>query len=150
MKEPPSIHVYLFIKIFSVKCNYEWKLKVMSSDSTNINKNEQALLSTQTIEHKINYCTSHTFFYINCIAIKILFPEFHSICLKGTIQWNDEEACFVLDQHAELDLYSASSLKQQSAGRHVTPLGHIILMWVCSLLFLLNAACLTEKQQIPV
>ena len=33
-----------------------------------------------------------------------------------------------LDQHAELGFYSASSLKQQSAGRHVTPLGHIILI----------------------
>ena len=29
-------------------------------------------------------------------------------------------------QHAELNFYSASSLKQQSAGRHVAPLGHII------------------------
>ena len=29
---------------------------------------------------------------------------------------------------AELDFYSASSLKQQSAGRHVAPLGHIILI----------------------
>jgi hypothetical protein len=27
-----------------------------------------------------------------------------------------------------LDFYSASSLKQQSAGRHVAPLGHIILI----------------------
>jgi len=27
-----------------------------------------------------------------------------------------------------LDLYSASSLKQQFAGRHVAPLGHIILI----------------------
>jgi hypothetical protein len=27
----------------------------------------------------------------------------------------------LLDQHAELDCYSASSLKQQSAGRNVTP-----------------------------
>ena len=35
---------------------------------------------------------------------------------------------FDLDQHAELDSYSASSLKQQSAGRHVTPHGHIILL----------------------
>jgi len=36
---------------------------------------------------------------------------------------------FVLDQHAELDFYSASSsLKQQSAGRHVAPPGHIILI----------------------
>jgi hypothetical protein len=35
---------------------------------------------------------------------------------------------FVLDQYAELDFYSASSLKQQSAGRHVAPFGHIILI----------------------
>ena len=34
----------------------------------------------------------------------------------------------MLDQHAELDFYSASSLKQQSVGRHVAPLGHIILI----------------------
>jgi len=27
-----------------------------------------------------------------------------------------------------LDFYSASSLEQQSAGRHVAPLGHIILI----------------------
>ena len=35
---------------------------------------------------------------------------------------------FVPGQHAELDFYSASSLKQQYAGRHVAPLGHIILI----------------------
>ena len=34
----------------------------------------------------------------------------------------------VLDQHAEFDFYSASSLKQQSAGRHLAPLGHFILI----------------------
>ena len=38
----------------------------------------------------------------------------------------NDEVRFVLDQHAELDFYSASSLKQQSAGRHVASLGHII------------------------
>jgi len=43
------------------------------------------------------------------------------------LQWDDDEVRFVLDQHAELDFYTASSLKQQSAGRHVTPLGHAIL-----------------------
>ena len=43
------------------------------------------------------------------------------------IQW-DDDVCFVLDQHVELDIYSASSLEQQSAGRHVAPLGHIILI----------------------
>ena len=41
---------------------------------------------------------------------------------------DDDEVRFVLDQHAEFDFYSASSLKQQSADRHVTPLGHIILI----------------------
>jgi hypothetical protein len=40
----------------------------------------------------------------------------------------DDEIHFVLDQHAELDFYSASSLKKQSAGRHIGPLGHIILI----------------------
>jgi hypothetical protein len=35
---------------------------------------------------------------------------------------------FVLDQHCQLDFYSASSPKQQSAGRHVAPLWHIILI----------------------
>jgi len=32
------------------------------------------------------------------------------------IEWDDDEVRFVLDQHADLDFYSASSLKQQSAG----------------------------------
>jgi len=30
--------------------------------------------------------------------------------------------------NALLDFYSASSLKEQSAGRHVAPFGHIILI----------------------
>ena len=34
----------------------------------------------------------------------------------------------LLDPHAELDFDSASSLKQQSVGRHVSALGHIILI----------------------
>ena len=42
------------------------------------------------------------------------------------IQWDDVP--FVLDQHANLDFYSANSLKQQSTGRHIAPLGHIILI----------------------
>ena len=52
---------------------------------------------------------------------------------------------------AELDLYSASSLKQQSMGRHVAPPAHIILIPSQPvLLFLLNVVCLAEKQQIPI
>jgi hypothetical protein len=42
-------------------------------------------------------------------------------------QWDDAEVRFELDQ--QLEFYSASSLKQQSAGsRHASPLGHIILI----------------------
>ena len=36
------------------------------------------------------------------------------------------EIRFILDQHAELHFYSASPLKQQSAGWNVAPLEHII------------------------
>ena len=43
-------------------------------------------------------------------------------------QWDDDEVRFVPDQHAELDFYTAGSLKLQSVGRHVAPLGHIILI----------------------
>ena len=41
---------------------------------------------------------------------------------------DDDEVRFVLEHHAGLDFYSASSLKQQSTGWHVAPLGHIILI----------------------
>ena len=44
--------------------------------------------------------------------------------------------------------YSASSLKQQSADRHVASLGQISRFQANqSLVFFLNAACLAEKQQ---
>jgi hypothetical protein len=35
-------------------------------------------------------------------------------------QWDDDEVRFVLDQHAELDFYIASSLKQQFADRRIS------------------------------
>jgi len=43
-------------------------------------------------------------------------------------RWDDDEVRFVIDQKAELDYYSANSLEQQSADRHVAPLWHIILI----------------------
>ena len=37
--------------------------------------------------------------------------------------WDDDDNVrFALDQHAQLDLYSARSLKQQTTGRQVAPL----------------------------
>jgi len=44
------------------------------------------------------------------------------------IRWDDKDVHFVIEQHAQLDFCSASSLKQQSTGRNVTPLQHIILI----------------------
>ena len=36
------------------------------------------------------------------------------------VQWDVDDACeFVLDQQTELNVYSASSMKQKSAGRHI-------------------------------
>ena len=56
------------------------------------------------------------------------FSKFAAISWREQVnfQWDDDEVRFVLDQHTELDFYSASSLKKQSAGRQVAPLGHII------------------------
>ena len=65
-----------------------------------------------------------------CLTPIQQFFKFSAISWREQVnfQLNDDEVHFVLDQHAELDFYSASSLKQQSAGRHVTPLGHSILI----------------------
>ena len=58
-----------------------------------------------------------------------------------------DDVRFVLDQHAELDIYSASLLKQQS----VAPIEHNILIRANqSLLLLSGAACLSERQHIPI
>ena len=38
--------------------------------------------------------------------------------------WEDEDICFVLDQHLSWISNSASTLKQQSTDRHVPPLRH--------------------------
>jgi hypothetical protein len=46
-----------------------------------------------------------------------------------SFQWDDDEIRFVPDQHAYLDVHSASSLeKNKSADEHVAPLGHISLI----------------------
>ena len=46
---------------------------------------------------------------------------------QGTFWYDDDDddVLFILDQHTEF--YSASSMKQQSTGRHVLCLRHIIL-----------------------
>jgi hypothetical protein len=62
------------------------------------------------------------------IVIQDQMRNFSAISWRDqvTIRLDDDDFRFVLDQHTKLDLYNASSLKQQSACRHVAPLGHII------------------------
>jgi hypothetical protein len=64
------------------------------------------------------------------IVVLRQFSNFSAISWWEQInfQWDDGEVRIVLDQHAELDFNSASSLKQQSAGWHVAPLGRTILI----------------------
>ena len=64
------------------------------------------------------------------IVVERQFNNFSAISWpeQFSFRWKDDEVHFVLAQHVELDFYSASLQKQQSAGKHVTPLGHIILI----------------------
>ena len=47
-------------------------------------------------------------------ANSAIFQLYHSWREQVNFQWDVDEVCFVLDQHAGLDFYSASSVKQQS------------------------------------
>ena len=62
--------------------------------------------------------------------------------MSSYIWWDEDYVNFVLDQHTWFNFYSTRLLKQQYAGRHVTPLGHIILRDNNILLLLVKAACL--------
>jgi hypothetical protein len=64
------------------------------------------------------------------IVVYRQFRNFSAISWRELVnfQWDDDEVCFVLNQHAELDFYCASSLKQQFTGRYITPFRHIILI----------------------
>jgi hypothetical protein len=49
------------------------------------------------------------------------------------IWWDDNDVCFVLDQHSELDFNSASSLKQESAVISNLTTGGVIALYVVDL-----------------
>jgi hypothetical protein len=65
---------------------------------------------------------------INIHTVKELFPPATDDICYCLLHWDADEVRFALDQHAELDLHSASSLKPQSANRHVVALGYIVLI----------------------
>jgi hypothetical protein len=67
-------------------------------------------------------------------------------------QWDDDEVRFVLDQHNEVDFLLVLAHWTNSPRIYMSPYSDT-LSWFRdnhSLLFLLNAAWLVEKQQIPI
>ena len=54
--------------------------------------------------------------------------QFSSYIMAKSVafRWDNGMVWFVLDQHAEVNLYSVSSPKQQSADKRVIPPEHII------------------------
>jgi hypothetical protein len=70
------------------------------------------------------------------------------------LQRDDDDVRFVLDQHAELDFYNASGLAHRNNSPRVDMSLHSDTLSRFrvnqSLLLFLNAACLSEKQQILI
>ena len=78
-------------------------------------------------------------YYLTIITVTehIIITRMSDCCLMpneqfSAISWSEQiighDVCLVLNRYAELDFYSASSLKKQSEGRHVASLGHIMLI----------------------
>jgi hypothetical protein len=82
------------------------------------------------------------------IVVKRQLSNFSAISWweQVNFQRDDDEFRFVLDQYAELDFYSASPLKQKSAGRHVAPLGHIILIPTQPVFALTPSSCVISGE----
>jgi hypothetical protein len=78
-------------------------------------------------------------------------PTFRLYHGENKLIFNDDVVRFVLDQHAELDFIVPAHWNNNP--RINMPLHSDTLFWFRanqSLLLLLNAACLAEKQQIPI
>jgi hypothetical protein len=74
-------------------------------------------------------CRQHLHsWYPNGFAIVLIFL-YNLYQEQVNFQLENDEVRFVQDEHVELDFYSASSLKQQSAYRYIAPLGHILHSW---------------------
>jgi len=81
-----------------------------------------------------------------CLMPKWAF-FYHIMARMSYIQWNDDDDVrFVQDQHAKLNLYKASSQKQQFAGRHVAPLRHIMLILSQPVFALTPWSCVVSRE----
>ena len=72
-------------------------------------------LISKTLQQHYNCPTSYKWMYL-------MQSELFSIMTRiSYFWWDDDNICFVLDQCAKLDFYSASSMKQPSTVRRVVP-----------------------------
>jgi hypothetical protein len=72
----------------------------------------------------------------------------YTLVRTSYIQWNDDdEVCFVLDQHAN---WIFIALAYWNNNSHRTLLEHIIVILNQAVFSLLTDVCLVEKQQIPI
>ena len=81
-------------------------------------------------------------------SMRTIFKLYHG---KNKWHWDDDDVGFVLDQHAQLDIYSTRALKKTNSP--LIDMSHLTdtLSWLQgkhTILLILNALCLVEKQQI--
>jgi hypothetical protein len=81
--------------------------------------------------------------------------EYFSYIMVNTsyIQWQDNDVCFVIDQDALFDLFIIVPSNIETSQQVDISLHSATLSWFWanhSLFFLLNSACLAEKQQILI
>jgi len=97
-------------------------VRYVNKDSTVTEHSILYKTESNTIQVKGKFCDCMEYHESLCqwVSDCCLTPsqQFFSYIMArtGYFQWDDDEVRFVLDQHAELDFYSASSLKQQSAA----------------------------------
>ena len=84
------------------------------------------------------------------IVVQCHMNNFSAISWREQVTFDEIIMIMMMSaSRAELDLYSARLLKQQSTCRHVALLGHIILI-PSQTVFVLNVGSLAEKQEITI
>jgi hypothetical protein len=93
-------------------------------DNTDDHTNKSTKMTTTNEMAKLQH-TIQSEWAIDCFLTPNEQCVGYIIVIISYIRW--DYVRFVLDQYALLNLYSATALKQQSLGRHIVPLGYIIL-----------------------
>jgi len=64
-------------------------------------------------------CLTPNFTMSNCCLTPNEQFFIYIMVRTSCIRCDDNDVCFILDQHAKLEFYSASSVKQQFTCRHI-------------------------------